>query len=261
MKKLLFTLSTVALVLGLVTTGFADGHKSRVRAVHASPDAPAVDILVNDGVAFANAPFKGITDYATLDSATYSIKVVPTGAKEPVVIEANLALEGKDYTVVALGKLENIEPLVLVDNNSAPEAGKAHVRFVHASPDAPAVDIAVKDGPTLFSNIAFKGVGDYLPVDAGTYDLQVKLAGTETVALDVSGLALADGTVYTVFAMGLAGGEPALIAVPSVDATPAMMMPTSGGVNNVNLYAMIALALGVLFIGSGFVFRKQFVRS
>jgi hypothetical protein len=261
MKKLLTTLATLVLVFGLVTTAVADGHKARVRAVHASPDAPAVDILVNDGVAFANAPFKGITDYATLDSGTYNIKVVPTGATEPVVIEADLALEGKDYTIVALGKLADIEPLVLIDNNSAPAAGKAHVRFVHASPDAPAVDIAVKGGPILFSNIAFKGIGDYLPVDAGTYDLEVRLAGTDTVALEVPGLALQAGTVYTVFAMGLAGGEPALMAIPSVDAAPSAMMPQSGGVNLANLYAMVALGLGLLLIGGGLAFRKQLVRS
>jgi hypothetical protein len=132
-KKLFTTLATVVLVLGLVTTALADGHQARVRVVHASPDAPAVDVLVNDGAAFTNAPFKGITDYASLDTGTYNIKVVPTGATEPVVIEADLALEAKDYTVVAVGLLENIEPLVLIDNNSAPAAGKAHVRFVHAS--------------------------------------------------------------------------------------------------------------------------------
>jgi hypothetical protein len=261
MKKLFSALATLALVLGLFTTAFADGHQARVRVVHASPDAPAVDVWVNDGVAFANAPFKGITDYATLDTATYNIKVVPAGATQPVVIEADLALEAKDYTVVAVGKLENIEPLVLIDNNSAPAAGKAHVRFVHASPDAPAVDIVVKDGPTLFSNIAFKEVGDYLPVDAGTYDLQVKLAGTDTVALDVPGLALADGTVYTVFAMGLAGGEPALTAVPSVDAMATAMLPETGGINIASLFAPIALSLGALLIGSGFVLRKRSVRS
>jgi hypothetical protein len=261
MKKLFTTLATLVLVFGLVTTAAADGHKARVRAVHASPDAPAVDILVNDGVAFANAPFKGITDYATLDSGTYNIKVVPTGATEPVVIEADLALEGNDYTIVALGKLADIEPLVLIDNNSAPAAGKAHVRFVHASPDAPAVDIAVKGGPVLFSNIAFKEIGDYLPVDAGTYDLEVRLAGTETVALDVPGLALQAGTVYTVFAMGLAGGEPALMAIPSVDAMPSGVLPGTGGGNNANLYAMIALGLGALLIGGGIAFRKQLVRS
>jgi hypothetical protein len=262
MKKLLSTLLIVATVLALATTAFAQTGKARVRVVHASPDAPAVDVLVNDGAAFTNAPFKGITDYASLDTGTYNVKVVPTGATEPVVIEADLALDAKDYTVVAVGQLANIEPLVLVDNNSAPAAGKAHVRFVHASPDAPAVDIAVKGGPTLFSNVAFKEVGDYLPVDAGTYDLEVRLAGTDTVALDVPGLGLEAGTVYTVFAMGLAGGEPTLMAVPSADAVHGGMLPKTGGVRAPNLFAPIALSLaGVLLILGGFVLRKQLVRS
>ncbi|MBN1642465.1 MAG: DUF4397 domain-containing protein [Anaerolineae bacterium] len=261
MKKLLGTVVTLVLALGLVTTAFAQTGQARVRVVHASPDAPAVDVLVNDGVAFANAPFKGITDYAALDTGTYNIKVVPTGATEPVVIEADLALEAKDYTVVAVGLLANIEPLVLVDNNAAPAAGKAHVRFVHASPDAPAVDIAVKGGPVLFSNVAFKEVGEYLPVDAGTYDLEVRLAGTDTVALAVPGLALADGTVYTVFAMGLAGGQPALMAVPSADAMHGAMLPQTGGANLATLVAPIAVALGALLIVGGFFLRRQLVRS
>jgi hypothetical protein len=261
MKKLFTTFAAFVLVLGLFTTALAQASMARVRVVHASPDAPAVDVLVNDNAAFTNAPFKGITDYASLDPATYNVKVVPAGATSPVVIEADLALEAKDYTVVAVGMLENIEPLVLVDNNSAPAAGKAHVRFVHASPDAPAVDIAVKDGPTLFSNIAFKEVGDYLPVDAGTYDLEVRLAGTDTVALSVPGLALADGTVYTVFAMGLAGGEPALAAVPSVDAMASGMLPETGGINLASLYIPIALSLGAILVAGGFALRKQFVRS
>ncbi len=90
---------------------------------------------------------------------------------------------------------------------------------MHASPDAPSVDIAVADGgPVLFSDIAFKEIGDYLPVDAGTYDLEVRVAGTQTVALSLPDVMLEAGTVYTVFAMGLAAGDPALQAVPSIDA-------------------------------------------
>jgi hypothetical protein len=220
-----------------------------------------VDVWVNDNVAFANAPFKGITSYAALETGTYNVKVVPTGATEPVVIEADLTLEAKDYTVVAVGKLENIEPLVLVDNNSTPAEGKAHVRFVHASPDAPAVDIAVKGGPVLFSNIAFKGVGDYTPVDAGTYDLEVRLAGTDTVALDVPGVNLTGQTVYTIFAMGLAGGEPALTAVPSADNVEAMALPETGGVPLSSLLAPLALALGALLVVVGLVLRARPVRS
>jgi hypothetical protein len=85
-------------------------------------------------VAFSNALFTGITDYALLELGTYDVKVLPAGAAEPVVIKADLELSGIDYTVLALGTSENIEPLVLIDNNSPPEAGKAHVRFVHTSP-------------------------------------------------------------------------------------------------------------------------------
>jgi hypothetical protein len=252
---LLMTFATVVALLATTAVTFAAG--SRVRVVHASPDAPAVDVLVNGSAAFTNAPFKGITNYAALDAGSYSVAVVPTGATEPQVISATLALDpDRDYTVVAVGQLANIEPLVLTDNNAAPAAGKAHVRFVHASPDAPAVDIAVKGGPVIFSNVAFKGVGDYTPVDAGTYDLEVRLAGTETVALDLPGIALGDGTVYTVFAMGLAGGEPALTAVLSEDAQPAAAssglapaaLPTTGGETNI-LLVLMATGVALLVIG------------
>jgi hypothetical protein len=257
MKRLFVVSAVLVLSLALAVSAFAQSDQARVRVVHASPDAPAVDVWVNGSVAFSNAPFKGITDYASLDAGTYNVQVSPTGATSPIVIDADLALDaGTDYTVVAVGMLADIEPLVLVDNNSAPAAGKAHVRFVHASPDAPAVDIAVAGGgPVLFSNVPFKGVGDYLPVDAGTYDLEVRVAGTTTVALSVPGVALEDGKVYTIFAMGLAGGEPALTAVPSVDASYPTTLPTTGGESLAGLY--LVAVLGLALVAGGLFLRSR----
>jgi hypothetical protein len=239
----------------------ADGM-ARARVVHASPDAPAVDVWVNGSVAFSNAPFQGITDYAELPPGSYQVQVSPTGATEPIVIDAMLDLAADtDYTVVAVGQLASIEPLVLIDNNGAPAPGKAHVRFVHASPDAPAVDIAVANGgPILFANIPFKGVGDYLPVDAGTYDLEARIAGTDTVALSVPGVALADGTVYTIFAMGLAGGEPALTAVASADASYDLSMPTTlpvTGGEPINLWLLALLGGGMALVAGSLFLRKR----
>jgi LPXTG-motif cell wall-anchored protein len=257
MKRLFVLSAVLVLSLALATSALAQSDMARVRVVHASPDAPAVDVWVNGNVAFSNAPFQGITDYAALDAGSYQVQVTPTGATEPIVIDATLDLAGgTDYTVVAVGLLADIEPLVLVDNNSAPAAGKAHVRFVHASPDAPAVDIAVTGGPVLFSNVPFKGVGDYLPVDAGTYDLEARLAGTETVALSVPGVQLNEGTVYTIFAMGLAGGEPALTAVPSVDAVAPTQLPETGGEVG-SLWLVALLGAGLALIGGGLVLRRK----
>lgn len=253
----------MALVLAVPV--FADGHGPNVRAVHASPDAPAVDIWVDGSPAFTNAPFTGITPYAMLTPGMHNFQIVPAGATEPVVIEADLDLQAEtDYTIVALNTLANIEPLVLVDNNGLPAEGKAHVRFIHASPDAPAVDIAVADGgPVLFGGVAFKGVGDYLPVDAGTYDLEARVSGTDTVALSLPGITLAEGTVYTVYAMGFAGGDqPALTAKISVDAQRQPMLPATGDAGVALYIGLFAAGLGLLALGTGY--RKlalQRVRS
>ena len=164
---------------------------------------------------------------------------------------------------------------MLVDNNAAPAAGKAHVRFVHTSPDAPAVDIAVKGGPVIFPNVAFKAASQYVPVDAGTYDLEVRPAGKTDVVLAVPGVKLDAGNVYTVFAMGLASGEPKLVAVPSVDvkaaaalapaAAPAAAMapkamPTTGGATDLAVMGL-ALAATLILVGGGLRLAKRPVRN
>lgn len=212
-------LCAIALSAGLATAALA--QNANVRVIHASPDAPAVDVLVNNSPAFTNLAFTGVTSYASLPAAMYNVQVVPAGQPGPAVINADLALSGNtDYSVLAVNRLANIEPLVLVDDNTIAR-GQARVRFVHASPDAPAVDIALAGGPVLFSNIAFREIGDYLTVGAGAYDLEARIAGTMNVALSVPGAFFARDTVYTVYAMGLVGGTPSLQAIVSVDAIPA----------------------------------------
>jgi hypothetical protein len=124
----------------------------------------------------------------------------------------------RSYTAIALNTLANIEPLLLQDDNNPAPMPFARVRFVHASPDAPAVDVKVVDGPFLFRNVSFKGVGDYMQVPAGTYNLEVRVAGTSTVALSLPAVKLDGGTTYTVYAIGFAGGgSPALTAAVSLD--------------------------------------------
>jgi len=147
----------------------------------------------------------------------WNLKVVPTGQTSPVVINADLTVDlFNPITVAAANKLAAIQPLVFQDDLRLPEPGHSAVRFIHLSPDAPAVDIAVQGGPTLFSNVAFKSASSYLQVKAGNYTLQVKVAGSNTVVLSASAT-VEDRRIYTVYAEGLAAGTPALSAVISLD--------------------------------------------
>ena len=178
---------------------------ARVRVLHASPDAPAVDVWVNGSKVFSEIEFEESTNFVEIPAGTYNVQVVPAGLTEPVVIEADLDLmAGIDYMVAATDVLAEITPVILTADGSTPDAGNGWVRFLHASPDAPAVDIALADGgAVLFENVAFQESGAYLPVPAGSYDLEARLAGTSTVVLGLR-VVVQDGGVATAVATGLA---------------------------------------------------------
>lgn len=181
---------------------------SGVMFVHASPDAPAVDIRLGLLPAARALAFPGNTPYRFTLSGPRLIQVNVAGTRTTVISARPTLQRNTFYTVFAANRVANIEPVVLVDDLTPPAAGNAHVRFVHLSPDAPAVDIAVANGgPVLFPNVSFKGSTAFTPVPGGTYDLEVRVAGTNTVALSLPGVRLDAGKIHTVFAKGLLSGS------------------------------------------------------
>ncbi len=181
-----------------------NNDQARVQVVHASPDAPGVDILVDNSKVNSSAlVYPNNTGYLDVAAGVRNIKVNATGTATSV-INADVTFEkDKNYSVFAINRLASIEAAVLTDDLTAPAAGKAHVRFIHLSPDAPAVDITTTTGAIVFGNRAFKSATAFTPLDAGAYNLQVRVAGTSTVALTIPTITLQAGKIYTVFARGL----------------------------------------------------------
>ncbi|MCX6199063.1 MAG: DUF4397 domain-containing protein [Bacteroidetes bacterium] len=181
---------------------------ANVLVTHTSPDAPGVDLLVDNSKQNSAAlTYPNNTGYLKVTSGTRNIKVNVTGTST-TVIEANLALtKDMNYSIFAVDSVSKISAVVITDDLTAPAAGKAHVRFIHLSPNAPAVDITVaSSGAVVFGNKAFKEYTAFTPLDAGTYNLDVRVAGTSTVALVLPAITLEAGKIYTVFAKGFLGG-------------------------------------------------------
>jgi hypothetical protein len=194
--------------------------RAMVRVVHASPDAPAVDIWLDGEPAIRSLSFGQFTGHTAVPAGSHRVQVTPAGAQaDTAVIDANLDLAvGQAYTVMATGRLADIQPLVLQDERAAPNGSRT--RFVHASPGAPAVDIAVAGGPAIISNVGFGADSGYLDVPVGAAQLDVRVAGTEQTVLTVP--ATFDASyAYTLAAVGLAGGQPPLQALALSDTSRA----------------------------------------
>ena len=189
-----------------------DGQ-ARVRVVHASPDAPAVDVLVDDATALSTVSYLTASDYLELADGAHNLKVNAAGTTA-TVIDADVDLtDGTDYTVIASGLVASIQPIVLQDDNSTPPAGTVRVRAIHGAPSAPAVDVYVtapgadlEAASPALSNVAFGDVSDYLEVPAGDYQVRVTPAGTKTVVIDSGALTLTSGQVRTAIAVDAGGG-------------------------------------------------------
>jgi hypothetical protein len=220
MKRSAMLTGFLALALA-AAPAFAADNQARARVVHASPDpTPSVDVIANGALTlFADVEFGEVTDYLPVDANVYFIEVVETGTSGPAAIEANLSLfYGTDYTVVATDELASITPIVLVDNNDYVASDMTRVRLFHASPDTDPVVVRAVDGPFWFGDpVAFQSASPYKMVPAGTYDLEVTLAGT-TTSLVIPGATFPGGSVVTLFAIGRLG-DGSITVLPSVDET------------------------------------------
>jgi hypothetical protein len=235
----------------------ASNHEAHVRVLHGSPDAPQVDVYVNDEKvdALSGAEFGDLTDYVAVPGGTYAIKVCATADASvcPIDVPELTVEDGTKYTIAATNLLASIEAQVIEDDPS-PTTDQTQVRVVHFSADTPAVDVLTQDGSAkVVENVAYPDATDYLTLDAGSYDLKVCAnADNSLCPLDPGALDLAAGRSYSVFAIGSLEGE-TLTAAVGVDgvAAPATdtLAPTTDALGSIAPFALLLVALGA-FAGS-----------
>jgi len=207
---------------GETEDGETDGD-AKVRVAHASPDAPNVDVFVDDEKVLADVSYTTVSGYLELPAGTYEVTIAAASdAEDPddaetVVFRDDVTLEAEDYTLAALGELdpdvsdEEFRVAIYEDSLGVLDDDTGRVRIVHASPDAPAVDVRVVDDEgntvlTLADDIEFSEASENVEAEAGTYSVAVFPAGAEEdideAVFGPVDVEVRDGEVLTVFAMG-----------------------------------------------------------
>lgn len=171
----------------------ADGQ-AFVRVLHASADAPAVDILINGQAALSNVSFQEGSGYIGLPEGSTEVGIRVSGT-ETIAFSAELDLMAEGYySVIAINDVANLD-LKVIDDTASFTDGDADVRVVHAATAAPDVDIFVTapdaelSAPTL-NAVPFEADAVLEGVAAGDYQVQIAIDETDDLVYDSGSLAV-----------------------------------------------------------------------
>jgi hypothetical protein len=203
---------------------------ARVRVVHAIPEDPNIDFLVNGAVSgIRNLAYTQASAYLDLRPGILTLAVSVRG--EAANVQASGLFEivsNIDYTLLYMREtVDGDATLVLkVDDNTQPREKFAHLRFIHAAPVSPAVPLVVEaNGMPLFSNFEYGQGSPYQPIPAGFYNITFTTRddATEVVSVltSVPEVRYESRTVYTLFALGV----DIVVAALSVDAAATPVDP------------------------------------
>jgi len=204
------------------------GPQASVQFVHASPDAPPVEVLIDGSVAIPNLDYGQATGEQQIAAGSHTIEIqaLTPGSVTTVTGPTTMTLVANtDYVFAAEGPVASISaqtyshPLAVVGPNSS------QVQFVNAAPNAgsvavyltaPGADLA---SSTPFGTVAFQAAVGPTQIPSGQYELRVTAAGAPATVLYDSGTIFLEGGTDIVFsAMQNEGPGTATIFVAAVDA-------------------------------------------
>jgi hypothetical protein len=184
------------------------------RFVHASPDAPAIDIYLTlpdnqpNTPTVGNLGFGQATDFIELPALKYHLAVRPANAPVTAkpVYEGDFELtDGVSLNIIANGLLKaNSFTLSTFVSDRSLTNGSARLEAIQLSPDAPSLDV-LSGGNVAIGGLDFgKMANAPLTYKPGRYDFAVVQSGTKAPLLvDLPGLAMEADSIYTFLIIGL----------------------------------------------------------
>lgn len=158
--------------------------------------------------------FGGTSGYMPLSPGGHSIKFTTASSTESLITK-NVSLELNTInSLFLIGKGDNMDYLTIKDELGPVTSTKAFVRFINLSPDAPALNLAEKDGNVIVSDKAYKASSAFVEVEPKSYILEIEEKSTSTPKATLESFEFKAGRSYTVIAIGLIApieGERAII--------------------------------------------------
>lgn len=237
-------ISKLTMIFGLVALAACDSDNSpappdptplaKVQVLHASPDAPAVNVLVDGTTILTDVDYKDASPIVEVTEGTHSIQVdgiLPNGAVATVFGPQDVSFTADTITTIsAVGPVAiPLDVSVETKADAGAAAGSARVFILHATsgpmgtlPVDVYVDAYAEPNAVLGSSMPFtfdfKGTLGPLELAAGDYQIRVTLEGELDPVYDSGRVTLNDGDDLTLAAVPNVSGGPAAVTLLALGA-------------------------------------------
>lgn len=189
-----------------------DEATANLLVVNASPNGSNIDASANGSVIASNIAYPSNSGYKAVAAGNVNVIVKQTGTNNEI-INGTLVTEAKaNYTMYVVDSAHERRAAFTRDDLTAPAAGKAKIRLLHLSPNAPSVDVTINGAAaTNFGNRSFNdfstnaNLASFTEVNAAGLNLQINLAGTSTTVATIPAFTVQAGKIYTFIIKGFAG--------------------------------------------------------
>ncbi len=180
---------------------------ANLMVIHASPDAPAMDLYVND-VHKSTTPIAVLsnTSYLQIEEGNKTFKLTEANKLTPTfaTVSQNLR-KNAYYSFFVFNKAASTENIIVEDSLTNTTAGKAFVRFVHLATNTPSVAVTQVTSAGLVAITPltnYKGHTLFKDINPGDLILALQKSGLDTAYVAPSHNYVA-GKFYTVIAQNL----------------------------------------------------------
>jgi hypothetical protein len=198
----------------VVNTGgdsaFVANASARVKAVNAIADSTLLNYKADGATLLSNVPFGASSTYVTTAAAAHSLQIEAANVPGVTIVQASRTLDpARDYSMVAVGHINQPAVLVLADENYTPAASSARLRFVNALDGGASVD-ALVNFASQTTGIAPNSASAYFTLaQSTTYTLAFTTSGGVTVLASLTPAELDAAGVYTFYLLGTAAAPQA----------------------------------------------------
>jgi len=219
--KRFFLFASVALLMIIFQTscsmgdngGTTNPQQGSFLMANVSPDAPSLNISVNNSLLTQGFSFGSYTPYYSAVAGVYALSFTKTDntsvLSNSINVEAN-----KAYSYILIDSFNTIKSTFFEDRLVVPTGDSVHIRFFNFSPDSQPFNLRDSvAGKVLYKQRTFSDQDyitsyiNFIKIPAGDYTFQLQNQDKDSTVAASKLYSLMPGHIYTLFAKGFVEGS------------------------------------------------------